>query len=66
MSISQQVSSKECTLSLLSIELSRERIREREQEIEEIHAIGSPPARRRRRQGAWGRVFRVRRISLTR
>jgi hypothetical protein len=65
MSISRQ-SNREHTMSLLSIELSRERIRAREQEFEGIHAIARARADRRAQRTTRGRVFRVPRISLTR
>lgn len=53
-------------MSLLSIELSRERIREREQEFEEIHAIARAHADRRAHRTGRGRLFRVWRNPLTR
>jgi hypothetical protein len=53
-------------MSLLSVELSRERIREREQEIDEIHAIALMRANRCAPRNARGWAFRARRTLLTR
>jgi hypothetical protein len=63
---SRHDSSKERKVSLLSIELARERIRERQQEVEEFHAIALARAYRRAHRDTRGRAFRVRRIPLTR
>ena len=54
--------SKERKLSLLSVELSRERIRERDREIKEFVAIAHARAVRRARRDAQARALRVRRL----
>jgi hypothetical protein len=65
-SIRRQNFSKERKVSLLSVELSRERIRDRERQLNEIDAIARVRAIRRARRDARVRALRVRRILLTR
>ncbi|MBC6462409.1 hypothetical protein [Actinomadura sp. HBU206391] len=58
--------SKERKVSLLSVELSRERIREHERKIEDLSAIARVRAMRRARRDAHARALRVRRILFIR
>ncbi|GAA2094732.1 hypothetical protein [Actinomadura alba] len=58
--------SKERKVSLLSVELSRERIREHDRQIERLSAIAQVRAMRRARRDAQARALRVRRILFTR